>query len=210
MNFLFPSSRVQIIPPKFRFCLSLVLQFPCLFQFATVCRNHFSPQPPAPLLPAVSFPLLFSTTKLGFVLCNYRVKALLTDAAMSLCSRRCLRAHGYTHCRNAVVCQYCSAGRVCSSFFPSFSSFCLSVTLFFLPLIYIFVIYFFFLFCCHFRPLTSTFRSFVYLFFLSAGHDSSVGRATSYGVDDPGIESRWGRDFPHSSRPALRPTQPPI
>jgi hypothetical protein len=25
---------------------------------------------------------------------------------------------------------------------------------------------------------------------------------------DPGIESRWGRDFPHLSRPALRPTQP--
>ena len=25
-----------------------------------------------------------------------------------------------------------------------------------------------------------------------------------------GIESRWGRDFPHLSRPALVPTQPPI
>jgi hypothetical protein len=29
------------------------------------------------------------------------------------------------------------------------------------------------------------------------------------GVDGPGIESRWGQDFPHPSRPALRPTQPP-
>ena len=39
--------------------------------------------------------------------------------------------------------------------------------------------------------------------------DSSVGIATRYGIDGPGIESRWKRDFPHSSRPALGPTQPP-
>ena len=26
----------------------------------------------------------------------------------------------------------------------------------------------------------------------------------------PGIESRWGRDFPHLSRPALGPTQSPV
>jgi hypothetical protein len=32
--------------------------------------------------------------------------------------------------------------------------------------------------------------------------DSSVGIATRYGLDCPGIESRWWRDFPHpSSRP---------
>jgi len=37
--------------------------------------------------------------------------------------------------------------------------------------------------------------------------DSSVGIATRYGLGGPGIESRWGRDFPHLSRPALRPTQ---
>jgi len=36
---------------------------------------------------------------------------------------------------------------------------------------------------------------------------SSVGIATGYGLDGPGIESRWGRDFPHLSRWALaRPT----
>jgi hypothetical protein len=40
--------------------------------------------------------------------------------------------------------------------------------------------------------------------------DSSVGAVTRYGLDGPGIESRWGRDFPHTTRPALGPTQPPI
>jgi len=30
--------------------------------------------------------------------------------------------------------------------------------------------------------------------------------ATAYGMDGPGIESRRGRNFPHLSRPALRPT----
>jgi hypothetical protein len=29
-------------------------------------------------------------------------------------------------------------------------------------------------------------------------------------LDGPGIESRYGTDFPHTSRPALGPTQPPI
>ena len=42
------------------------------------------------------------------------------------------------------------------------------------------------------------------------GQDSSVGKATRYRLNGPGIESRWGRDFPHPSRPALGPTQPPI
>jgi hypothetical protein len=39
---------------------------------------------------------------------------------------------------------------------------------------------------------------------------SSVGLATGYGLDGPGIESRWGRDFPHLSRLALGPTQTPV
>jgi hypothetical protein len=39
---------------------------------------------------------------------------------------------------------------------------------------------------------------------------SSVSIATDYGLDGPGIESRWGRDFPHLSRPALGPTQPTV
>ena len=42
------------------------------------------------------------------------------------------------------------------------------------------------------------------------GPDGSVGIATRYGLDGPGIESRWWRDFPHLSRPALGSTQPPI
>ena len=44
----------------------------------------------------------------------------------------------------------------------------------------------------------------------SVGRDSSVGIATRYGLDGPGIESRRGRDFPHPSRPALGHTQLPI
>jgi hypothetical protein len=39
---------------------------------------------------------------------------------------------------------------------------------------------------------------------------SSVGTAMDYGLDGPGIEFRWGRDFSHTSRPALGPTQPPV
>ena len=39
---------------------------------------------------------------------------------------------------------------------------------------------------------------------------SSVGIATGYGLDGPGIESRWGRDFPHLSGPTLGPTQTPV
>jgi len=36
---------------------------------------------------------------------------------------------------------------------------------------------------------------------------SVVGIATGYGLDGPGIKSRYGRDFPHLFRPALGPTQ---
>ena len=39
---------------------------------------------------------------------------------------------------------------------------------------------------------------------------SSVGIVTGYGLDGPGIESRWRQNFPHLSIPALRPTQPPV
>jgi hypothetical protein len=42
------------------------------------------------------------------------------------------------------------------------------------------------------------------------GRDSSVGTAIRYELYRPGIESRWQREFPHPSKPALGPTQPPI
>ena len=38
---------------------------------------------------------------------------------------------------------------------------------------------------------------------------SSVCIAIGYGMNGRGVESRWGRDFPHLSRPTLGPTQPP-
>ena len=45
---------------------------------------------------------------------------------------------------------------------------------------------------------------------VNVGRDSSVGKANRCGLKCPGIEFRWRRDFPHLSRPALGPTQPPI
>jgi hypothetical protein len=45
---------------------------------------------------------------------------------------------------------------------------------------------------------------------MKKSRDSSVGIATRYGLEGPGIEFRWGRDFPYPSRMALGPIQPPI
>jgi hypothetical protein len=46
---------------------------------------------------------------------------------------------------------------------------------------------------------------------MSVGQDSSVGIATCYVQDGPEFEFRGeGLDFPHPSRPALRPTQTPV
>jgi hypothetical protein len=42
------------------------------------------------------------------------------------------------------------------------------------------------------------------------GPGSSVGIATDYGLDGLGIESRWRRDFSHTFRTVLGPTQPPV
>ena len=48
------------------------------------------------------------------------------------------------------------------------------------------------------------------IFNSNCGPGSSVGIATGYGLDCLGIESRWGRDFPHLLRLAPGPTQPPV
>ena len=40
------------------------------------------------------------------------------------------------------------------------------------------------------------------------GRDYALGITTRYGLEGPGIESRWERDFPQNSRPVLGPTQP--
>jgi hypothetical protein len=45
---------------------------------------------------------------------------------------------------------------------------------------------------------------------MCSGPCSVVGIATGYELDGPGIEFRWGRDFPHLSKPALGSTQPPV
>jgi len=51
---------------------------------------------------------------------------------------------------------------------------------------------------------------FFFLIIVTGEPGSSVGIATGYWLDGPGIESRWGRDFPHLSRPARGPNQPPV
>jgi hypothetical protein len=40
---------------------------------------------------------------------------------------------------------------------------------------------------------------YIYTYIHIVGRDGVVGIATRYGLDGPGIESRWGRDFPHPS-----------
>jgi hypothetical protein len=44
---------------------------------------------------------------------------------------------------------------------------------------------------------------------MCVGTNSSVGIATRYGLDGPGIEFWWGRDFSHMSGAILGPTQLP-
>ena len=45
---------------------------------------------------------------------------------------------------------------------------------------------------------------------VNVGRGSVVGKAIRYGLDGAENQSRWGRDFPHPSRSALGPIQPPI
>ena len=51
---------------------------------------------------------------------------------------------------------------------------------------------------------------FCHTLLITSGPGSSVGLTTGYVLDVPGIETRWGRDFPHLSRPVVGPVQPPV
>jgi hypothetical protein len=55
----------------------------------------------------------------------------------------------------------------------------------------------------HLNAELNPFCHFIALLGAHHGPGSSVGIATEYGLEGPGIESRWGRDFSHTSRPAL-------
>ena len=65
--------------------------------------------------------------------------------------------------------------------------------------------WFLYVFCCFDSQLCFAAEYVIFLFSILI-----PSLSTAYGLDGPGIESRWGRDFPHLSRPALRPTQPPV
>ena len=54
-------------------------------------------------------------------------------------------------------------------------------------------------------------RFFSYRFLkFRVGRDGAVGIASGHGLDGPGIESLWGREFSHPSRLALWPTHPRV
>jgi hypothetical protein len=53
-------------------------------------------------------------------------------------------------------------------------------------------------------------EQFTYHIYNIVGLGSSVSIVTGYGLDSPGIESQRGRDFPHLSRTAPGPNQPPV
>ena len=44
----------------------------------------------------------------------------------------------------------------------------------------------------------------------SVGRHSAVGRATGYGLDDPGIDSCWWARFSVAVKTTLRSSQPPV
>jgi len=51
----------------------------------------------------------------------------------------------------------------------------------------------------------------LHVLFMSGNHDLHiVGIANGYILEGLGIKSQWGQEFPHLSRPALQPTQPPV
>jgi hypothetical protein len=55
-----------------------------------------------------------------------------------------------------------------------------------------------------------TLQIYEYYLLLRTGPGSSVGIATGYGLDDPGIESRWGARLFAYVQTGPGPTQPPV
>ena len=53
-------------------------------------------------------------------------------------------------------------------------------------------------------------RGALYLYHVMCGLGSTVGIVTGYGLDGPGSNPGGAQDFPHLSRPAPEPTQPPV
>jgi len=76
-------------------------------------------------------------------------------------------------------------------------------------ILYIYVLYFIYL-CITVRPTQRRYLSWKLKkkpLHDVCGPGSSVSIVTGYGLDGPGIETRWWRSFSHLSRPALGPTQ---
>ena len=51
---------------------------------------------------------------------------------------------------------------------------------------------------------------FTYMYCICGGWNSVGGIATCYGLDGPGFETRWGRDFLDPYRLVPKLTQPPV
>jgi len=58
--------------------------------------------------------------------------------------------------------------------------------------------------------ITYTVRTILQNIHSCVGHDSVTVMVTRYGLDIMGIESQRGQDFPHTSRPLVGPTHPPV
>ena len=63
--------------------------------------------------------------------------------------------------------------------------------------------------CVYVHTHTHTYIYIYIYIYIYGGLGSSVGIATDYGLDVPGIESEWGEIF-RPSRPSLGPTHPPV
>jgi len=64
--------------------------------------------------------------------------------------------------------------------------------------------------CFSSQPYSQSVISIVVASVIIVNQDSVVTIAACYRVDSLGIDSRWGRGFPHLFRLSLRPTQPPV